>query len=629
MDKAKKKNIKRIIALTCAVAVVAVLTAMPLIAKPKSEQSGPKASILSGKAELGSLQEALIGGGTLTQHSGEVVAIPAAVKLKSFLVSNGDAVSAGTPVATVDRVTVMTAITQVQETLEYLSQQIKETESSRTDEKITALVGGTVKKLYAKPGDSVRDVMLQHGALAVLSLDGMMAVDFDTDSDLPSGTEVSVTFSDGTILSGKVEKNLAGAMTVTLEDAGCPVGEMVSVTATNGAMIGSGELYVYSPWNVTAYAGVVKEVKITEEDETDPGDTLLVLENVGASAAYSQLIQQRQAYEDLMLDLFGMYQTETVVAQCDGVISGVDENSLQLLSGNDQGYTLTFLANSPTGEPEGMCTNHVAQTTMMADNGRGMKVNPQPVDITDSLATPDTPERPGGTDQPSDSVVPSNPGTNQPSWGQTGNYPQGIIGTFPGGSGSYPQGEMTLPETEPEYQLYGMDMSTIASVIPQNTMTLEITVDEQDVAQLRVGMAAQIRIDALGGEKHDATITLIGNTGTNNGGSSKFTVTLTLDRGENMLSGMTATATVLLSETAQVLTVPAAALVEEGTRTVIYTGYNEKEELLLNPVEVTVGLSDGKNVQILGGINQGQTYYYAYYDTLETSVTPDFGNGFF
>ena len=29
------------------------------------------------------------------------------------------------------------------------------------------------------------------------------------------------------------------------------------------------------------------------------------------------------------------------------------------------------------------------------------------------------------------------------------------------------------------------------------------------------------------------------------------------------------------------------------------------------------------------GLTQGQTYYYAYYDTLELSNTPDFGGGGF
>ena len=78
---------------------------------------------------------------------------------------------------------------------------------------------------------------------------------------------------------------------------------------------------------------------------------------------------------------------------------------------------------------------------------------------------------------------------------------------------------------------------------------------------------------------------------------------------------------------ALLLTLPAAALVEKGTRTVVYTGYDEENEQLLNPVEVTIGVSDGENVEILDGMASGETYYYAYYDTLEISNTPDFGGG--
>ena len=76
---------------------------------------------------------------------------------------------------------------------------------------------------------------------------------------------------------------------------------------------------------------------------------------------------------------------------------------------------------------------------------------------------------------------------------------------------------------------------------------------------------------------------------------------------------------------ADVLTIPAEALVEQGNQTVVYTGYDEETQALLNPVIVTVGNTDGKNVEILDGLALGQTYYYAYYDTLEISVTPDFG----
>ena len=129
----------------------------------------------------------------------------------------------------------------------------------------------------------------------------------------------------------------------------------------------------------------------------------------------------------------------------------------------------------------------------------------------------------------------------------------------------------------------------------------------------------------MGGEKFAAKITDIGNTGSNNGGSSKFTVELTLDRGENMLVGMNATASILLETSEEAVTIPAKALAEDGTKTVVYTAYDEEEETLTNPVVVTVGVSDGEMVEILDGLESGQTYYYAYYDTLEISYAPDFG----
>ena len=55
-----------------------------------------------------------------------------------------------------------------------------------------------------------------------------------------------------------------------------------------------------------------------------------------------------------------------------------------------------------------------------------------------------------------------------------------------------------------------------------------------------------------------------------------------------------------------------AALAEEGGRTYIYTACDEKNESLLNPVEVTTGISDGENVEILSGLAEGDTYCYYY-----------------
>ena len=254
-------------------------------------------------------------------------------------------------------------------------------------------------------------------------------------------------------------------------------------------------------------------------------------------------------------------------------------------------------------------------------------------------ADPGTSVTPGASMQPSNPSIPSSTGTptapsmstepvisTVPEGITTSTVPSENTGSFPsdGMTGGFPSGGMT--EQEPTYELYGLNMTNIAAVTPQNTITLDITVDELDINALQVGMQAQVRIDALGGEKYTATITQIGNTGTNNGGNSKYTVELTMDRAENMLSGMNATATIVLSTVGEVLTIPADALVESGNQTVVYTGYDEESDTLLNPVAVKVGRSDGETVEILEGLTDGQTYYYAYYDTLEVSFTPDFGN---
>ena len=704
MDQGRKKNIKRIISLVCIAAIVAFLAAMPLIAKQDPDEDGPKASILTGSVTTGSIDTELIGGGTLAEAEAVTITVPSAVKLTGFLVSNGQTVTAGTPIAQVDRVTVMTAISQVQETLEYLSGEIEAASDVSTSENLNALAGGIVKIIYAGKGDSVQNVMLEHGALAVLSLDGLMAVDLETESGLAVGTAVTVTLSDGTAVSGKISKNLAGEMTVTVEDDGYAVDDQVQVTADDGTLIGSGQLYIYSPWNATAYAGTVDSIKVSVGDKLSAGKTLMVLSDVGYSATYRQLIGQRQEYEELMLELFKMYQTETITAPCDGVVSGIDPDSAQLLAAGEGDWSIQLLVNAPNGDDETVYQNSIGQISAVADNGWVLNLNPQSVPVEDYLelsgVPTDTtlmtqtvlytrngapvftltdgvwtqvdaaelgagdillfaadgegnilwnvllkkaePEQPGDSGEPSDPTVPtepdmpseptepSEPGTpgdpteptepgesgtpGEPGVPSNPNEPGtsgGNMPSVPSGSGfgssfgSMSGGLGGMTEPEPAFELYGLDVVQVAAVTPQGTMTMEITIDELDIKSLQVGMNAQVKIDALGGEKYTATITQIGNTGSNNGGNSKYTVELTMDRAAEMLSGMNATVTIVLATANDVLTIPADALVENGNQTLVYTGYDEESESLMDPVSVQVGCSDGETVQIIEGLTAG------------------------
>ena len=384
MDKVKKKKIKRLVALICGVTLVAVLALMPVIAKQMPQTDGPQASILTAKVQTGSIQSELIGGGVLAGEDPETLTVPAAVKLTGYLVNNGDAVKTGDPVATVDRVSVMQAITQVQETLDYLSEKIQSEGKKDTDETVKALSGGTVKHLYAKKGDSVQAVMLEHGALAVLSLDGLMAVDLAVDSNLLAGQEVTVTLDDGKTVAGKIKSNLAGEMIVTVNDDDYEDGQTVQVSHEQ-TVLGSGQLYILSPWKATAYAGTVSSVSVKEGADTKVGQTLMKLTDTGKTAQYHQLVSQRQEYEQLMLELFQMYQTQQLTAPCDGVVTGLDKESVQLLRTTENSYGISLLANAPNGDDLTEYVNYVGKITGVGQNGWTLLINPQTLAITDYM----------------------------------------------------------------------------------------------------------------------------------------------------------------------------------------------------------------------------------------------------
>lgn len=716
MENNKKKRIKKYIAWACAVVLVAFLAVMPLLAGTEEDVSGPQASILSGSAEKRNIDSVLLGGGTLTAEEAEAITIPSAVKLTEFLVGNGDAVSEGDAIASVDRVSVMTAIAQVQETMDYLAEAIQEAAEDSVSESVTAEAGGIVKILYAEEGDSVQDVMLEHGTLAVLSLDGLMTVTLERNSDVVSGDSVTVILSDETETTGRVESNLNGIIVVTVEDEGYAVGERVYVSTEDGSRLGSGELYIHSPWNAVAYSGTVSDVHVEVDQSVSAGKKLLSLDETGYTAQYQQLVSQRREYEEMMLELFEMYQSTVITAPCSGVVSGIDENSAQLLSAEGQTWTISLLSNSPTGDDENQYHNFIGQVTAVGIDGLILKMSSEDLEITDykvlpgiavnpevlteeviysgdaliyelvedqwvqvaaeeimegdvllfscdddgnfvwvirvpreqpegmpqdgpaeetptEPAQPDTPAEPEATEPQATQPQETEPETTEPEatepaqtptvpdqsgvtdaqqnlGGQSivsGNSYSGIIGGFTQGS-----------TEEESFAVYSLETVTVASVTAQDEMTLEVSVDEMDMAAIAPGREVTVYVDVLKDETYSGIITAVGNDGTSNGGSSKFTVEVTLPRSENMLSGMNASVSLLLGTTADVVAVPVAALVENGTQTVIYTGCDE-EGNLTGPVAVTLGVSDGEYVQILSGLAEGDTFYYAYYDTLEIS----------
>ena len=383
--KENKKQIKKYVKLGIIGALVLLLAVMPMLAASREATDSTQASILSAAVENKDIDTQIIGGGQLTSDASLNIRIPENVKLTQYLVGNGDTVKEGDAVAKVDKVSVMTAITEVQETLDYLADEIADASNDTASTSVKALAGGTVKVIYAREGESVQDVMLDHGALAVLSLDDVMAVKIERESSLDVGDTVIVTLPDGSEVDGRVKTNLEGVLTITMDDDDYSVGAKVTVATEDGDRLGTGELYIFSPWSATAYSGTIDDILVDENDSVYIGQTMFSLEDTGNSAQFQRLIDQRQEYEELMQELFTMYRTETITAPCDGIVTGVDKDGAYLLSDSGEGWFVNLLSFFSGDDEDGFIA-YAAQVTEVTESGMTLRMNPQASYIED-LAT--------------------------------------------------------------------------------------------------------------------------------------------------------------------------------------------------------------------------------------------------
>ena len=158
---------------------------------------------------------------------------------------------------------------------------------------------------------------------------------------------------------------------------------------------------------------------------------------------------------------------------------------------------------------------------------------------------------------------------------------------------------------EEQFTMYELDETELMQVAPQNKMTVQVKIDELDILSVAQGQTAEITVDALPGRAFEGTVTKIDPVGKNTGGNTRYTITITVDKDENMLQGMNATAILTVGQTEDVLTIPAAALDQRGSRSFVYMGFDSEKRELTDPVEVELGVSDGQKVEILSGLQEG------------------------
>ncbi|MCD8127752.1 MAG: hypothetical protein LUD82_10045 [Clostridiales bacterium] len=286
----RKKRRLWMIPVALLLVVALVLGLLPTLSASTTSSVTVDTEILSGTVETGTLDTVLSGTGTLTEEDAVDMTLPDTVTVETYYVSNGDTVAEGDLIATVDSVSVAVAIVNLQADLDALDEDLTEAAEDGLSDTVSAIAGGRVKVIYAEEDVSVVDTMDEYGALLLVSLDGLMAVDVSAADSLSVGDSVTVILSDGTEEDGRVAQLLDGVATVTVSDEGTDYGDTVTVTDADGNELGSGDLYIHSELKITGYYGTVEDVEVDVDDEVDAGDDLLTLTDVGSSAEYATLL---------------------------------------------------------------------------------------------------------------------------------------------------------------------------------------------------------------------------------------------------------------------------------------------------------------------------------------------------
>lgn len=323
--KAKKKKRIRNIAIVVGV-LAAVLVAAVLILRRQVRENFAMSGdeVISATVERGTISTVVSGSGMLENVDTETLTLPEGVELTEILAQFGDSFQEGELLATADMASVRSAMSTLQSELDALDEEISQAEGDTVDSYISAGVAGRVKAIYAGVDTSVAETMVDKGALAVISLDGYMAVDIDNES-LEKGEAVSVILSDGSEEEGLVDSVVGGSATVLISDDGPAVDETVTVTDAQGKELGSGSLYIHNPLKVTGYAGTVSGVYVTENQAVSASSTLFVLTDTGTSTSYDALLQSRSEAEEELLELLKIQQYGGLTAPISGTVYSVSE----------------------------------------------------------------------------------------------------------------------------------------------------------------------------------------------------------------------------------------------------------------------------------------------------------------
>lgn len=164
-------------------------------------------------------------------------------------------------------------------------------------------------------------------------------------------------------------------------------------------------------------------------------------------------------------------------------------------------------------------------------------------------------------------------------------------------------GDPVVPLTS--YQA-GTDLATIADM---SDLIFKGTVDEIDVGKLTTDMPVRLKIGALPDQTITGKLSRIAPQAVEKDNAKLFEVEIVMDPFEDILlrAGYSANADIVIREKKDILLIPERLVIfeDDGAKTFVETP-GETSEAEPKKVEVTLGLSDGLNIEVTSGLNEGE-----------------------
>ena len=637
-----KKIIRRGIA--GGVCVVVLAAAGFAVYSKGAGKTDSQETVQSANAEKGSISTTVVGTGTLENGTATDVVVPTGVKVKEVLVSSGDVVTEGQVLATLDEASIASELLEVKENIETLEDEIDdlsdEADEEGTNEYLEAKVlNGQLSDLTE--AESALESLLESQAITATCAGTISSVNVQADTEVTKSSESS----SGSSVTGNGNTNTVASADTTTSDSSDSTSTVLKTAASTGTNTSSssntGLTNTSSSSNVglsylTADTSTGTSVNtdtsedynidFLSEDETEAENLVTISEcNVEVEAPVTGGTPQTEIVEtdqytgtiswNLSTDKFQpgtSYTADIRLTAKDGyvfsdsilpVVKGADVTKQVVESDAGESILQIKAKFSKTASTSGTTGN-------TSDSGTSGSAAAGAASSGISAITGGAGSRSGTSGSGASSGVSGSGASSEVSGSSASGSTSGTAGggsTGASGSSGASSGTASSGTTgTSDYSLYETAAFSIASA---TEVSVSINVDELDILSVKEGQTATVTLDALDGQEFEGTITEVSNEASSGNSSAKYPVTITFEKTEDMLVGMSASATIHVSEAEDAVLIPVDALQEKGSSTFVYTK-KDSDGNLSGEVEVETGISNGSQVEITSGLEEGDTIYY-------------------